>query len=121
MSRRLASGVAALTLAMGSAVVVGAAVANADEHESPIPPHRHMLLLGATFDLGAEPPEITYDVCIDLANNRILRLNAHHEHLHFGTAGEAQRRAGHLVVPTAPAFGLPWTGCTDFAGFFPPN
>ena len=72
------------------------------------------------MDFSGPMPRITYHKCVDLASNRALKLNAHHDHLHFGRAGEAQRKAGHLVVPTAPAFGLPWANYAEFAAMSPP-
>ncbi len=35
--------------------------------------------------------------------------------MHFGRAGEALAAGGgHLVIPAAPAFDLPWTDCASF-------
>ena len=119
LNRRITA-LAALALSVGG-VGLAAASASADEHEAPLPHHSHMLLLGATIDFSGEEPQITYDKCVDLASNQALKLHAHHEHLHFGRAGEAQRAAGHVIVPTAPAFGLPWANCEQFATFYPPN
>ena len=53
------------------------------------PAHAHMLIL----DSGK---------CIDLGHNQVLVRNAHHDHLHVGQAGTAQRATGHQVLPTAP-------------------
>lgn len=78
-----------------------------------------MRLLHAT--VVEEPFSITYRKCVDLAAGRILPLHAHHAHLHFGRAGEAQLRAGHLTVPLAPFLPLPIHNCADLAEFFPPT
>jgi len=78
-----------------------------------------MLLLDATLEFTEAGPQVTYLKCIDLAAGQHLRLNAHHEHLHFGRAGVAQQTAGNVIVPTAPAFDLPWANCAEFATFFP--
>jgi hypothetical protein len=118
--RRKITAVAALALSIGGVGLV-AGGASADEHVQPLPQHSHMLLLDATIDFSGAEPQVTYSKCVDLASNQALRLNAHHEHLHFGRAGEAQQAAGHVIVPTAPAFGLPWADCEQFATFFPPN
>ena len=121
MSKRAAT-VSLAAVALMAAGLGTAGVAAADEHEGPpLPLHGHMLLLDATLEFGPNGPEITYGKCIDLANAKKLKLNAHHEHFHFGRAGEAQLNAGHAIVPTAPVFDIPWTDCASFAGFFPPD
>lgn len=120
MLRHRAVSVATLILTTG-ALVASAATATASEHETPLPPHGHMLLLDATLEFTEAGPQVTYSKCIDLAGGRHLTLKAHHEHLHFGRAGEAQQTAGNVIVPTAPAFGLPWANCAEFATFFPAN
>ncbi len=82
-----------------------------------LPPHPHMLVLGLEFDEQEEP--IGFRKCVDLAANRALPLNVHHEHLHFGPAGEALfTHAGHAVVPAAPFPGVPWTNCESLIAFF---
>ena len=120
MSKRATVSIALLTLSLGGMVATVAAAA-ATEHEPPLPRHGHMLLLDATLEFTDTGIEVTYEKCIDLAANQALRLNAQHEHLHFGRAGEAQRTAGNVVVPTAPAFDLPWADCAEFATFYPAN
>jgi hypothetical protein len=115
MLRRRTVAVATLILTTGTLVATAAA---ASEHET-LPRHGHMLLLDATLEFTEAGPQVTYAKCIDLADNQHLTLKAHHEHLHFGRAGEAQQIAGNVVVPTAPAFDLPWTDCASFATFFP--
>ena len=101
--RRTITLLVALTLMLG----VFAGVASADEH---IPPHGHMLIQGVVFGPGVP----TYEKCVDLANNQVLPLHAHHEKVHFGTAGEALRtKAGHFVVPTTPFSGF--EDCADLA------
>jgi hypothetical protein len=118
MTRALAVALAAaaataLTVAAGPAAV-------ADQHEPPpIPPHPHLLLVGAEVDFSGEVPVLLdYVRCVDVAANRALPLNAHHEHVHFGRAGEALTSAGHLFIPAAPAFDLPWTDCASFLAIF---
>ncbi|HVR33497.1 MAG TPA: hypothetical protein VMS74_12435 [Acidimicrobiia bacterium] len=98
-----------LVIALGSMLAATAATAQEE-----IPPHPHMLVLGLEFD-GEEA--IGYRSCVDLAANKTLRLNAHHERMHFGRAGEALFSAGHAVVPGAPAFDLPWSNCEELIAF----
>ena len=117
MSKQYALSLAALSLATAGSVAV-VATASADEHE-PFPEHGHMLLLDASLEFVDDEPVVSYAKCRDLAAGQALPLNAHHDHLHFGRAGEAQQVAGNVVVPTAPLFDLPWSNCAEFATFFP--
>lgn len=101
---------AVTTLALSGAVSVGSAVSQE------LPEHGHLFLTGLEFDAEGEP--IGYKKCRVLANGQALPLNAHHEHLHFGTAGEAQfNNAGNAAVPLAPFPDVPWTNCEEFAAF----
>lgn len=80
-----------------------------------IPRHPHMLVLGLEFG----PTGITYKKCVDLAHNQPLPLNAHHEHVHFGKAGEALRtNAGHFAIPAAPFSDI--NNCAHLAELFGP-
>ena len=98
------------TLALMLGVFVGAASANGGP-----PPHGHMLILGIEFGPGG----VTYEKCVDLANNQALPLHAHHEALHIGKGGEQLFvNAGHLVVPTAPF--IPIRDCAHLAELFGP-
>lgn len=111
-----------LALTAAAVAVAGVAVASipsavADEHDDAIPPHPHVLVLGAKLDASGDAL-VSYRKCVDVAANQALPLNAHHEHVHFGRAGIALRSAGHLFVPTAPAFDLPWTDCASLIAFF---
>lgn len=95
-------------------LVVVAIPAGAEEHEPP-PTHPHMLVLGLELDANEEP--VGYRKCVDLAANRKIPLNAHHAHLHTGTAGEKLfTKAGHAVVPGAPI--TPWSNCEELIAFF---
>lgn len=84
--------------------------------------HPHMLVLGVEFDEFGEP--VAFRECVDLAANQALPLNAHHEHMHFGTAGaKLFGNAGNVVVPGAPfpaPFGdpVPWSNCEELIAFF---
>jgi hypothetical protein len=95
-----------------AAVAVLATLANPAFSQGP-PEHPHMFVLGIEFD-GEEP--VAYRKCVDLAANRSLPLNAHHDHLHTGRAGEAQFQAGNVVVPGAPL--TPWANCAELIDFF---
>lgn len=88
-----------------------------------LPPHPHILLIDADleFDENANPPLIVNDFkeCVDIAANQTLRLNAHHEHFHFGTAGDALRETtGNFPLPAAPFPGVPWANCAEFEAIF---
>lgn len=108
------TGVAVSVVLMVMALAVPAI---GDEH---IPPHGHLMLVRAEFE-GEGPSTIihSYARCVDLAANQALRLNAHHDHVHFGTAGQALRTAGQLIVPAEP-FG-PFADCADLEESEPPG
>jgi hypothetical protein len=79
-----------------------------------IPPHAHVLLLGAEIDQGS----LVFDRCVEFAAGAVLPNTAHHESVHTGAAGGspfvqgALWDAGHIVAPLAPL--TPWTGCESF-------
>lgn len=107
-----------LALVVGLGVMAAGASAGAE-----LPPHSHILLVDADieFDEQANPPFIIheYKKCIDIAANQTLRLNAHHQHFHFGTAGDALReKTGNFPFPTAPFPGVPWEDCAGFEAIF---
>ncbi len=107
-----------LALAVGLGVMITGAVATAE-----LRPHPHILLIGADieFDETANPPLIVHDFrkCVDIASNQILRLNAHHQHFHFGKAGDALRaKTGNFPLPAAPFPGVPWEDCDGFEAIF---
>jgi hypothetical protein len=85
-------------------------------------PHPHMLVLGVELDESGEP--VGFRKCVDLAANEALPLNAQHQHVHFGTAGEHLfTNAGHVVVPGAPfpepfEEAVPWSNCEELIDFF---
>ncbi len=99
------------------AVVGGLAWLGTGWASEELPEHPHMLVQGIEFDGEGNP--VAYRKCVDLAANRALPLNAHHDHAHTGAAGAALReRAGHMVVPGAPL--TPWANCSELiAAFFP--
>jgi len=77
--------------------------------------HGHVLVLGLQFDDEGNP---SIRKCVDLANGRALKNNAHHDHLHTGRAGEAVAGAGHAVIPTSPLPGVPWSNCAELKAAF---
>lgn len=85
-------------------------------------PHPHALVLGIELDETGEP--VGFRKCVDLAANQPLPLNAHHEHVHFGTAGvHLFENAGNVVVPMAPFPSpfddpVPWSNCEELIAFF---
>ena len=117
---RRATRTAALLAAIATALAVTTLSAGADEH---IPEHGHMLVQRPEFGV------ITIDNvdylaavgarrCVDLAAGQALHLGAHHERVHFGTAGEMlESKAGQAVVPTAPF--SPWENCTALEAALP--
>jgi hypothetical protein len=90
MKKRIGTGLAALVA--GSALML-TAPAFAQGHPQPFK-HGHIMLI------GADPVEMTYRKCVDLAGGNALRLNAHHAHIHTGRAGQALEKAGNFVIPT---------------------
>lgn len=113
--------VLAMLIALLSIGLIGTTALAGPDHDSPFDPHPHALVLGVEFDESGEP--VAVQKCVDLAANQALPLNAHHSHMHFGTAGEALFSAGNVVVPMAPfpeplAPALPWTDCESLLAFF---
>jgi len=101
------TGTVALLMAFGPALAGG--------HEDGPPPHGHMLVLGLQFDSAHNV--IGFRKCVDLANGRALKNNAHHDNVHEGRAGQAlQTRAGHGVAPTDPL--TPFSTCADLEDAF---
>lgn len=111
-----------LALAMASP-----AVADGHDHDHEVPEHPHAMLLDFELVEGGDTPDpsddvVTFDRCVDLANNRALPLEAHHHSVHTGTAGIGDpdvglTRAGHAVVPLQPFPGLPFEDCADIEAF----
>jgi hypothetical protein len=107
---------AGLTMILALSMFSAAAMANSNGnqgngngngHGDEFPEHPHVLLLHAEIDVidlnGGPTVAVTgYQRCVDLANGQSLPLNAHHDSVHFGTAGEALQGAGHRVLPGEP-------------------
>jgi hypothetical protein len=114
--RRTAALLAAITMALAMTTLA----AGADEH---IPEHGHMLVQRPEFGV------VTIDGidylaavgarrCVDLAAGQALHLGAHHDRVHFGTAGAMLgEKAAHAVVPTAPF--SPWENCSALEAALP--
>jgi hypothetical protein len=97
--RRALTVLAGATLAAGM-LAAPAAASGPDMSK----PHPHALLLHVDMSNG-----FTYERCIDLAGGRALPRNNHHGTVHTGTAGDALKDAGHLVVPYT---------CAELEAFF---
>jgi hypothetical protein len=82
-----------------------------------IPPHGHVMLLGAEIHEGTH---LYFDRCVEFAAGRALPNRAHHDSVHTGAAGGspfvqgALWNAGHIVVPLSPLVPYNWTGCESF-------
>ena len=97
------------------ALLMGFGLALAMDHgDGPPPEHGHIKLLGLQFNDAGEV--VGFRKCVDLANGRALRNNAHHDNLHTGRAAQAMARAGHVVVPNHPL--TPWNDCADAIAFW---
>ena len=96
----------------------------ASAQEPEFEPHPHMLVLGLELDEAGNP--VAFRKCVDLAANNALVLTAHHQNVHFGTAGEMLfTKAGNVVVPGAPfptsEDPVPWSNCEELIAFFFPE
>ncbi len=112
MTKQLA--IAAFVTIIGCVAILGTVLAQED-----LPRHPHLLVLGVEFD-GETPTG--FKQCVELAAGQALRLNSHHDHAHFGTAGAAlAEKAGNFVVPAAPFPGVPWSNCAELEAFFFPS
>ena len=114
--RRMTALLAAIIMALAMMTLS----AGADEH---IPEHGHMLVqrpeIGiVTIDDVDFIAAVGARKCVDLAAGQALHLGAHHERVHFGTAGQMlDTKAGHAVVPTAPF--SPWDDCAALEAALP--
>jgi hypothetical protein len=104
---------------LSAALIIGATAATVSAQGKDwgaIPPHGHVLLLGAEI----EGDSLLFDHCVEFAAGAALPKTAHHESVHTGTAGGspfvqgALWDAGHIVVPLAPFVPFDWTGCESF-------
>jgi hypothetical protein len=114
-------------LALLTAVLImgatAAAVSAQGKDWGDMPPHGHVMLLGAEID--EEQGKLYFRRCVEFAAGAALPNRAHHDSVHTGAAGGspfaqgALWNAGNIVVPLAP-FGPPsWTGCESFESGMP--
>ena len=121
MRTRITATLAAMLLAIG----LLAAPATASDHGGhEVPPHGHMLLLHATWDVVETPAgprffPTSYARCVDLAAGR--NIAAHHDTVHTGRAGQALRGAGHLVIPNSQLSPMAPADCAGLAELLPPR
>ncbi len=105
-----------------SAVIAVLGIVLAHEHGQ-TPDHPHMLVqapeIGVIFI--AEQPFVAvvgWRKCVDLAAGRNVPLNAHHDGIHTGRAGQALfENADIWVVPGAPL--TPWANCAALRSALP--
>lgn len=98
----------------------------AQAQEPEFDPHPHLLVQSPEVGpINGVLHLVGFRNCIDLANNRSLGLNAHHDHIHTGGTGVSfGGESGHFVIPAAP-FGaplfepLPWSNCDEFEALLP--
>jgi hypothetical protein len=102
---------------LSAALIIGATVATVSAQAKDwggIPPHGHVMLIGAEIQGGT----LVFDRCVEFAAGRTLRTTAHHASVHTGVAGGSPFvmgklwDAGKIVAPLAPL--TPWTGCESF-------
>ena len=107
-----------LVLIVAAMALLGVVGVNVAQSEPP-PPHAHMLVQGLEFGIIDGTLHVMgWRKCVDLAANRAVPLNAHHDHIHTGTAGAAlATQAGHAVVPTSPL--TPWADCAELTDALP--
>jgi hypothetical protein len=116
--------ITATAMVIALALSVFASTASADGHRPPPfnQPHTHALLVGADVEWVTPQPGLPpyvihgFDRCVPLAGGRTVPLDAHHDRVHFGRAGEALIEAGHLVVPLS-IFGL--DSCAELEALLP--
>jgi hypothetical protein len=112
---------------LGLLVVIGlAASAKTAVAQDEFDRHPHLLLLSPEVAvIDGAPHLVGMRRCIDLAGNQTVPLHAHHDQLHFGSAGVSSGGpAGHAVIPAAPfpspfAEPVPWSNCEEFLQILP--
>jgi hypothetical protein len=115
--------VVATAMMLALAMSLFASAAMAQDRPPPFDqPHNHVLLIGADVEWVEPAPGLPpyrihgFDKCVPLANGQPVPLNAHHDRVHFGTAGGALVSAGHLVIPLS-IFGL--SSCAELKAALP--
>jgi hypothetical protein len=105
--------------ALISAMVAVGGTTTGTAGASELPEHGHVMLLGAVWTGSGPSTDVkSYDRCVDLANGNALKNHAHHANIHMGTASDAVKKSGHLVIPTAPLAPGWLTGCAAVDAVF---
>jgi len=107
------------------AVIAALGIVLAHEHgeNGSTPDHPHMLVQRPQIDVVFidETPFVAvvgWRKCVDLAAGRNVPLNAHHDGIHTGRAGQALfENARHWVIPGAPI--TPWANCAALQAALP--
>ena len=108
---------------VSAALILGATATSATAQGKDwggIPPHGHVMLLGAEIHQGTH---LYFDRCVEFAAGAALPNTAHHDSVHTGAASGspfvqgALWNAGHIVAPLAPI--TTWTGCESFQSGMP--
>lgn len=106
-----------LPLLLGGALLIGATAATVTAQGKDwgsIPPHGHVMLVGAEIEAG----QLYFRRCVEFAAGEALPNTGHHDSVHTGSASGspfvqgALWNAGHIVAPLSPI--TPWTGCESF-------
>jgi hypothetical protein len=104
------------------AVIAVLGIVLAHQH-GPTPDHPHMLVQAPQIDIiyideAAFVAVVGWRQCVDLAAGRNVPLNAHHDGIHTGRAGQALfANANIWVVPGAPL--TPWANCAALRAALP--
>ncbi len=101
-----------------SAVIAVLGIVLAHEH-GPTPDHPHMLVQVPEFGvIDGQLAVVGWRKCVDLAAGRNVPLQAHHDGIHTGRAGEALfENANIWIVPGAPL--TPWANCAALRSALP--
>lgn len=109
---------------LSAALIIGATAATVGVQAKDwgaVPPHGHVMLLGAEITQEA----ILFDHCVEFAAGEALPNRGHHDSVHTGAASGspfvqgALWNAGHIVAPLAPFVPFDWTGCESFESGMP--
>jgi hypothetical protein len=104
---------------MRRTLVLVAAIAVLGVVSAQLPRHPHMLVHAPQFDIiEGQLAVVGWRKCVDLAGGRSVPLQAHHSHIHTGTAGRVLAENADIhVVPGAPL--TPWANCAALAAALP--
>lgn len=84
-----------------------------------MPDHPHMLVQSPEFAIiDGRLHVVGWRKCVDLAGGRSVPLQAHHDRVHTGRAGQAlAENANIFVIPGAPL--SPWANCAALEAALP--